>query len=226
MVNFWGILVVFAVCAAFQLAMSQNQNDHRPNLEDTSVSYPEEMQDGTPSATTPKIRLSLSERREALNQFAKNLLNEYDKNYVSKTRDVFKKLILELEALTEKSDDVKEILTDLKATLTKLEAFDIESDDLKKASHIISDLWDKLRGPVNKPLEVVAALRKVGWTDVDNELSAQRLAITHKFVIAFNHFVATLTPWERLKEARLIDLNKRFNSDRLYLFSCLGIYFK
>ncbi|XP_039949055.1 uncharacterized protein LOC120767255 isoform X1 [Bactrocera tryoni] len=226
MVNFWGILVVFAVCAAFQLAESQTQNDYRPNLEDTSVSYPEETQDGTPSATTPKIRLSLSERREALKQFANNLRNEYDKNYVSKTRDVFKKLILELEALTEKSDDVKEILTDLKATLTKLEAFDIESDDLKEASYIISDLWDELREPVNALLEVVAALRKVGWIDVDNELSAQKVAITDKFVIAFNQFVATLTPWERLKEARLIDLNKRFNNDRWDLFSSVWIYFE
>ncbi|XP_039950705.1 uncharacterized protein LOC120768199 [Bactrocera tryoni] len=167
----------------------------------------------TPSATTRKIRLSLSERREALHVITYNLLLEYSKDYVSKTRDVMKKLILELESLTEKSDDVKEKLTELKATLQELEGFDIESDDLEGASEIVTKLNDELDEPVNEPPEVVAALRKVGWMDMRFELGDEVVAITDKFVIIFNQFVATLTPWERLAEADLVDLNKRFNDD-------------
>ncbi|XP_049316728.1 uncharacterized protein LOC105232377 isoform X1 [Bactrocera dorsalis] len=169
----------------------------------------------TPSATTstPKIRFSLSERREALHVLTYYLLLEYSKDYVSKTRNVMKKLIHELESLTEKSDDVKKRLTELKATLKELEGFDIEPDNLEEASEIVTKLNHELDEPVNEPLEVVAALRKVGWMDMRYELGDEMSAITDKFVIAFNQFVDTLTPWERLTEADLVDLNKRFNDD-------------
>ncbi|XP_049316746.1 uncharacterized protein LOC125779423 [Bactrocera dorsalis] len=224
---------------------------HGINLEDTSASYPEETQvdtlqymghsietestessvgSSTPSARTSKMRLSLSERREALYLFTDILTIVYSKDYVGKTRDVLNKLILELEALTAKSDDVKERLTELKGTLTELDGFDIESDDLQEASDIISDLRGELYEPINEPPEVVVALRKVGWIDVGNELSEEMVVITHKFVTAFNQFVATLTPWERLTEADLVDLNKRFNDntivDQWDLFNEFWTYFE
>ncbi|XP_018787007.1 PREDICTED: uncharacterized protein LOC108967835 [Bactrocera latifrons] len=176
----------------------------------------------TPSATTRKIRLSLSERREALHVLTYNLLLEYSKDYVSKTRDVMEKLIHELESLTEKTDDVKDRLTELKAALKELEGFGIEPDDLEEASEIVTKLNNELDEPVNEPPQVVAALEKVGWMNMRYELGDEMFAITDKFAIAFNQFVATLTPWERLTEAGLVDLNKRFNDastvDRWDLF--------
>ncbi|XP_018786964.1 PREDICTED: uncharacterized protein LOC108967794 [Bactrocera latifrons] len=206
-------------------------------LEDTMVSYSDETQvytlqhieHSTETESTRKIRLSLSERREALYLFADNLYIEYLKDFVGKTREVLYNLILELEALTKRSDDVKGKLTELKATLTELDGFDIESDNLGEASDIVTELNNEFDEPVNEPPEVVAALRKVNWMDMRYELGDEMFAITNKFVIAFNKFVATLTPWERLREADLVDLNKRFNDDTTVdqwdLFSEFWTYF-
>lgn len=168
----------------------------------------------TPSTTTPKIRLSLSERREALSVFTDNLMTEYAKHYVGKTRDVIKKIIVELETSTEKSDNLEERLIEIKAILKELDAFDIESDDLDDASDIVHELNDELDEPVNEPPEMVAALRKVGWLDMRHKLHDETVAILDKFSKAFNQFVATLSPWERLTEAGLVELNKRFNKDK------------
>uniref|UniRef100_A0A0K8VHL5 Uncharacterized protein n=1 Tax=Bactrocera latifrons TaxID=174628 RepID=A0A0K8VHL5_BACLA len=195
-----------------------------PHVEHSTVNESTEsnVESTTPSATTRKIRLSLSERREALHVLTYNLLLEYSKDYVSKTRDVMEKLIHELESLTEKTDDVKDRLTELKAALKELEGFGIEPDDLEEASEIVTKLNNELDEPVNEPPQVVAALEKVGWMNMRYELGDEMFAITDKFAIAFNQFVATLTPWERLTEAGLVDLNKRFNDastvDRWDLF--------
>lgn len=163
--------------------------------------------------TVPKKRLSLGERRQALSVFTENALSEYEKHYVGKTRELIKKIIVELEVATEKSDALKERLTEIKDTLKKLEAFDIESDDLKEASEIVYDLINEFDSPVNEPPEVAATLEKVGWLDMRYELDDETVVIVNQFGKEFNNFVATLTPWERLNEAGLVDLNRRFNED-------------
>ncbi|XP_039950657.1 uncharacterized protein LOC120768162 [Bactrocera tryoni] len=194
-------------------ATQKTQANTVPHVEHSTVNESTEsnVESTTPSATTRKIRLSLIERREALTELTGNLIAPYRKNYVGKTRDILKKLILELEASSSKSDDVKERLMELKGTLKELEAFDIESDNLEEASDIVYELIDELDYPEDEPPQVVAALRKVGWLDMRYELHDETLAITDKFGKAFNKFVATLSPWERLTEAGLVDLNRRFN---------------
>ncbi|XP_011212339.2 uncharacterized protein LOC105232377 isoform X2 [Bactrocera dorsalis] len=194
-------------------ATQETQANTVPHVEHSTVNESTEsnVEITTPSATTRKIRLSLVERREALTELTGNLIATYRKNYVGKPRDILKKLILELEASRAKSDDVKERLIELNNTLKELTAFNIESDDLEEAVDIVHELIDELDYPEDEPPQVIAALRKVGWLDMRYELDDETLAITDKFGKAFNKFVATLTPWERLTEAGLVDLNRRFN---------------
>ncbi|XP_011182141.1 uncharacterized protein LOC105212074 [Zeugodacus cucurbitae] len=183
----------------------------------------------TLSSTAPKTRLSLSERRQELYDFVINATSVYEKNYVGKTRNVLRKVLVELDATTEKSDALKEVIFEIKTTLKELEAFDIESNDLEEASSIVYDLNEAFDVPVNQPPELEAALEKVSWLDMRYELDDETVEIVEQFREKFNNFVATLRPWERLREAGLVDLNRRFNEstadDAWNLFDEFYTYF-
>ncbi|XP_053958158.1 uncharacterized protein LOC128863183 [Anastrepha ludens] len=204
-------------------SLENSSSDSAQETEPTDLpSVVENSSESTETAVTipsptkkPKKRLSLSARRQRLFVFAKAGMNQYEKDYVSLTRKAIKRIVVELEALPAKSEKVKEKLSEIKEALKEIEGVDVaqdstEFDALGEASEIVSSLHDELDNPLDAPRELEQVLEKVGWMDMRYKLGDEMESLINGFGKEFNIFIASLTPRERLMEAGLVELHRRF----------------
>ncbi|XP_004534973.1 uncharacterized protein LOC101455591 [Ceratitis capitata] len=171
----------------------------------------------TTKSITVKKRLSLVQRRQELFKFARDGMRIFEQDFVRLTREVIEEIVVALEALTKKSENVKAKISEIKSALKDLEGIDLDEETpdfeaLEEASEIVDDLNADFNSPFEVAPELLEVLEKVGWLDMRYKLGEEVFTFFKEFGIQLNKFVNTLTPRERQREAGLVDLNRRFST--------------